>query len=237
MASWSKTLHGKDIATGRAFLPLQHAMVRLGYELTEVREGARLKFKRRTESALAWDNHRREHTATLRFKQKTRGVFTKEQYLEVEVTFDDWDMTVSEGAAKAWQETADKLQVMLSDPATFLPLVPPSSFQALWDHGQAVEPAYAPGTKVWVLWNDGCRYPARVEWASASTATVALRDGRTFHAAVSSLAPRLEEEPRGVTIREHTIERQVVVVRCKYCGTLTPVELEKCSGCGAGKFC
>lgn len=125
MSSWSKTLHGKDLTVDRAFLPLQHAMLRLGYELTEVRENDRLKFKRRTESSMAWDNHKRAHNAVLRFKQKTRGIFTKETYLEVEVTFDDWDMGVSDGAARAWQEIADKLQVMLSDPAVFLPVGPP----------------------------------------------------------------------------------------------------------------
>jgi len=125
MSSWSKTLHGNGVTVERAFLPLQHAMIRLGYELTEVREGKRIKFKRRAESALAWDNHKNAHKATLDFKAKTRGLFTKEHYLEVEVTFDDWCVAVSDGAAKAWQEIADKLQVMLSDPAVFLPLDPP----------------------------------------------------------------------------------------------------------------
>ncbi len=125
MSSWSKTLHGKDLTVERAFMPLQHAMIRLGYELTHVRDGKRLKFKRRTESAMAWDNHRRAHNATLTFKQKTRGLFTKESYLEVDVTFDDWDVSVSDAAARAWQEIADKLQVMLSDPAVFMPLAPP----------------------------------------------------------------------------------------------------------------
>ena len=100
-------------------------MVRLGYELKEVREGKLLKLKRKTESTMAWDNHRRGHTATLRFKEKTRGLFTRERYLEVDVEFGDWDLSVSAGAAKAWQEIADKLQVMLSDPAVFLPLSPP----------------------------------------------------------------------------------------------------------------
>lgn len=125
MSSWSKTLHGKDVTVERAFLPLQYAMVRLGYELTEVREGKRLKLNRRPESAFAWDNHKGAHKVTLNFKAKTRGLFTKEQYLEVAITFDDWCVAVSDGAAKAWQEIADKLQVMLSDPAVFLPLEPP----------------------------------------------------------------------------------------------------------------
>jgi hypothetical protein len=113
------------VTIARAFMPLQLAMVRLGYELTEVREGKRLKFKRRTESSMAWDNHRRAHNVALTFKEKTRGIFTKETFLEVEITFDDWDVSVSDGAARAWQEIADKLQVMLSDPAVFLPVAPP----------------------------------------------------------------------------------------------------------------
>jgi hypothetical protein len=33
------------------------------------------------------------------------------------------------------------------------------------------------------------------------------------------------------------VERQVVVTRCKYCGHLTPVDLEACQGCGGAKFC
>lgn len=38
-------------------------------------------------------------------------------------------------------------------------------------------------------------------------------------------------------IVEHTIERQVVVTRCKFCHQLTPVDLERCKSCGAPKFC
>ncbi len=125
MSSWSKTLHGNDVTVDRAFIPLQHAMIRLGYELTEVREAKRQTFKKRTESAFAWDNHRQAHRARLDFKEKSRGIFAREKYLEIEVTFDDWAVTVSDGAAKAWQEIADKLQVMLSDPSVFMPLAPP----------------------------------------------------------------------------------------------------------------
>lgn len=47
-------------------------------------------------------------------------------------------------------------------------------------------------------------------------------------------AKKTKKSPTGV--RRHTIERQVVVVRCKYCGKLTPVDLEKCKSCGAPKF-
>lgn len=48
-------------------------------------------------------------------------------------------------------------------------------------------------------------------------------------------AKKAKKKPTGV--RRHTIERQVVVVRCKYCGKLTPVDLERCKNCGAPKFC
>lgn len=36
---------------------------------------------------------------------------------------------------------------------------------------------------------------------------------------------------------DRTIERQVVVTRCKFCKQLTPVDLEACKNCGAPKFC
>jgi len=36
--------------------------------------------------------------------------------------------------------------------------------------------------------------------------------------------------------REVVYERQVVVVRCKFCSTLTPVDLAACTRCGAQKF-
>lgn len=36
---------------------------------------------------------------------------------------------------------------------------------------------------------------------------------------------------------QHTVERQVVVTRCKFCGQLTPVDCQVCQHCGAGKFC
>lgn len=45
---------------------------------------------------------------------------------------------------------------------------------------------------------------------------------------------KAKKKPTGV--RRHTIERQVVVVRCKFCQKLTPVDLERCKNCGAPKF-
>lgn len=45
-------------------------------------------------------------------------------------------------------------------------------------------------------------------------------------------APRREEP-----IAQHTVERQVVVTRCKFCQHLTPVDLDTCKNCGAAKFC
>ena len=38
--------------------------------------------------------------------------------------------------------------------------------------------------------------------------------------------------PQTIT-RERIIERQVVVMRCKYCAELTPVDLSSCKSCGA----
>lgn len=46
-------------------------------------------------------------------------------------------------------------------------------------------------------------------------------------------ATKTKPEP----VREHTVERQVVVARCKFCAELTPVDHEKCKHCGAPKFC
>lgn len=58
---------------------------------------------------------------------------------------------------------------------------------------------------------------------------------KTARAAQKRASKKANKKPAGV--RKHTIERQVVVVRCKYCGKLTPVDLEKCKNCGAPKFC
>lgn len=37
-------------------------------------------------------------------------------------------------------------------------------------------------------------------------------------------------------VSSHIVERQTVVVRCKYCKTLTPVDAPTCQHCGAGGF-
>ena len=42
MSSWSKTIKGKDVSIERAFAPLQLAMVRLGYEVDQVKEGKKI---------------------------------------------------------------------------------------------------------------------------------------------------------------------------------------------------
>jgi hypothetical protein len=39
-----------------------------------------------------------------------------------------------------------------------------------------------------------------------------------------------------VQVIERIVERQVLVIRCKFCQGLSPVELEKCKSCGAEKF-
>lgn len=48
--------------------------------------------------------------------------------------------------------------------------------------------------------------------------------------------PRPEKIVERHVERYKVIERQIVVVRCKFCRTLTPVDLEKCENCGAKKF-
>ena len=51
---------------------------------------------------------------------------------------------------------------------------------------------------------------------------------------------RREEEhglPAVVRVHEKTVERQVVVARCRYCGALTPVDGRRCEHCGATGFC
>jgi hypothetical protein len=126
MSSWSKTIKGKSVTIERAFNPLQLAMVRLGYEVAEVKDCKKVKLrKRQGVSNWAWHNHNTPHDVILTFKATTEGWFTKEHYLEVEVEFSDWALVVSDESVRVWQEIADKLQVMLSDPNVFLPLAPP----------------------------------------------------------------------------------------------------------------
>lgn len=60
-------------------------------------------------------------------------------------------------------------------------------------------------------------------------------DASSKRKAKKQTAKKAKKKPTGT--RRHTIERQVVVVRCKYCGKLTPVDLERCKSCGAPKFC
>ena len=45
--------------------------------------------------------------------------------------------------------------------------------------------------------------------------------------------PPLQSEP----VREKIIERQVMVIRCKFCGHITPADLNNCTKCGAAAFC
>ena len=47
-------------------------------------------------------------------------------------------------------------------------------------------------------------------------------------------APKAAPQPAGLSTREtHTVERQVVKVRCRYCGNLTDEIEGKCASCGA----
>lgn len=238
-------------------------MVRLGYEVATVDPLRRMKFKKRSTSSLAWDNHRREHTATLTFKQKSEGWISKEYYLEVEIGFSDWDISVSDDASRHWQEIADKIQVMLSDPAFFLPLQAPPPFapprppllaateptpRGTTRHpvAQGGAAAAAPGDYVYVRWTDGNTYAGRVSSVAWPQCRVALVSGGVVDVPVASLSPRADiavPSSRGPAlpapsrqIERHVVERQVVVIRCKFCRKLTPVDHATCEHCGAPGF-
>jgi hypothetical protein len=58
------------------------------------------------------------------------------------------------------------------------------------------------------------------------------RARRAVAAAEASYAPAPPPQHPHVVV-----ERQVLVTRCKYCGHVTPVDLERCAGCGGAKFC
>ena len=45
--------------------------------------------------------------------------------------------------------------------------------------------------------------------------------------------PSEEIEPEVKIVKEKVIERQTLVIRCQFCGTLTPADLKACKECGA----
>ena len=72
-------------------------------------------------------------------------------------------------------------------------------------------------------------------------------DRRRFEERITSIADAIASAPPRrpdpddapheiVRIHERTIERQVVVARCKFCGTLAPVDARRCDNCGATGF-
>jgi hypothetical protein len=44
------------------------------------------------------------------------------------------------------------------------------------------------------------------------------------------------KQPDRVITKEKVIERQVMVTRCKFCGQITPLDLNNCEKCGAAAF-
>jgi len=125
MAKWIKTLHGDDLTIERAFNPLQIALVRLGYEVRKIIPQKKIKFRARG-SIWALHDHESPHKAILVFKEKKPGVFRKRPSIDVTLIFSSGSLIVSSRAQKHWQEIADKLQIMLSDPTIFLQLRPPN---------------------------------------------------------------------------------------------------------------
>ncbi|MBI4953777.1 MAG: hypothetical protein HY908_17260 [Myxococcales bacterium] len=68
--------------------------------------------------------------------------------------------------------------------------------------------------------------------AMASAVEAAARAAESAEAQ----AVALETAPQVVRIHERTVERQIVVARCKFCSALTPVDAKKCDNCGAVPF-
>jgi hypothetical protein len=60
------------------------------------------------------------------------------------------------------------------------------------------------------------------------------QDARSEPAArTAQTAAPAPKENDGLVERERVIERQVLVMRCKFCGELTPMDLVSCKSCGA----
>ncbi|MCC6521659.1 MAG: hypothetical protein IT373_03260 [Polyangiaceae bacterium] len=64
----------------------------------------------------------------------------------------------------------------------------------------------------------------------------AVEDAARAAEAAEAQAVALERAPQVVRVHERTVERQIVVARCKFCSALTPVDAKKCDNCGAVPF-
>ena len=73
--------------------------------------------------------------------------------------------------------------------------------------------------------------------ARAATAISAAMSFAGGHGAGPAIVQHFYQAPPAPQQVQHTVERQVVVTRCKFCGQLTPVDFQVCRHCGAGKFC
>lgn len=89
---------------------------------------------------------------------------------------------------------------------------------------------------LWALTSGICMtVMVAIRWRQAAVKRRFEADQR--QAAENDLAHQRAVELAKAKARERLIERQMVVARCKFCGTLTPVDLENCKHCGASKFC
>ncbi len=81
-----------------------------------------------------------------------------------------------------------------------------------------------------MLWIDG-QYVAGDHWAVSFVRRPLTQAPAATHQVVYVQSP-VVPNPR----YEHTIERQVLVARCRYCQQITPVDLAACRNCGARGF-
>ena len=63
--------------------------------------------------------------------------------------------------------------------------------------------------------------------------TFDVLDPDTWHGAIAHARRTLSTAPTAPTVTTHTIERQVVKVRCRFCGTLGTEGDARCASCGA----
>lgn len=72
-------------------------------------------------------------------------------------------------------------------------------------------------------------YPEYAEWLRSKGASAApARD--------EAAAPEAAAEGERVRVVERIVEREVLVIRCKLCQQITPVEQDTCKHCGQASF-
>lgn len=69
--------------------------------------------------------------------------------------------------------------------------------------------------------------------AARGAARIARQEEEREARRIGAAAPRVEKRVERHVEREKIIERQVVVMHCRFCKELTPVDLSDCKSCGA----